>query len=147
MLEWDNRHAAGLRAVSTRGGWVFFTGGVAMARVAVLDDYQDMALKMADWRMLPSDTSVQVFNDHLSQEQAVAERLTRLYRVHPSARSVGSDWPTMSAGLASVLDDRPASAQQLCDMADQALYASKKAGRGRCIAWSELGRARSSHAA
>jgi phosphoglycerate dehydrogenase-like enzyme len=46
-----------------------------MARVAVLDDYQDVALKMADWGLLPSDTTVQVFNDHLAQEQAVAERL------------------------------------------------------------------------
>jgi phosphoglycerate dehydrogenase-like enzyme len=46
-----------------------------MARVAVLDDYQDVALKMADWGVLPSDTTVQVFKDHLSQEQAVAERL------------------------------------------------------------------------
>ena len=46
-----------------------------MARVAVLDDYQDLALKMADWSALPSDTAVQVFKDHLSQEQAVAERL------------------------------------------------------------------------
>jgi phosphoglycerate dehydrogenase-like enzyme len=46
-----------------------------MARVAVLDDYQGVALKMADWSRLPSDTTVQVFKDHLSQEQAVAERL------------------------------------------------------------------------
>jgi phosphoglycerate dehydrogenase-like enzyme len=54
---------------------VFFPGGVAMARVAVLDDYQDVALKMADWSLLPSDTTVQVFKDHLSQEQALVERL------------------------------------------------------------------------
>jgi phosphoglycerate dehydrogenase-like enzyme len=46
-----------------------------MARVAVLDDYQDVALKMADWSLLPSDTTVQVFKDHLSQEQALVERL------------------------------------------------------------------------
>jgi phosphoglycerate dehydrogenase-like enzyme len=46
-----------------------------MARVAVLDDYQDVALKMADWSVLPSGTTVQVFKDHLAQEQAVAERL------------------------------------------------------------------------
>jgi phosphoglycerate dehydrogenase-like enzyme len=54
---------------------VFFPGGVTMARVAVLDDYQDVALKMADWSLLPSDTTVQVFKDHLSQEQALVERL------------------------------------------------------------------------
>jgi phosphoglycerate dehydrogenase-like enzyme len=46
-----------------------------MVRVAVLDDYQKVALKMADWSILPSDTQVQVFRDHLSDEKAVAERL------------------------------------------------------------------------
>jgi phosphoglycerate dehydrogenase-like enzyme len=46
-----------------------------MVRVAVLDDYQDVALNMADWSMLPSETQVQVFRDHLSDEKAVAERL------------------------------------------------------------------------
>jgi phosphoglycerate dehydrogenase-like enzyme len=52
-----------------------YPGGTAMVRVAVLDDYQEVALKMADWSILPSDTQVQVFRDHLSDEKAVAERL------------------------------------------------------------------------
>jgi phosphoglycerate dehydrogenase-like enzyme len=46
-----------------------------MTRVAVLDDYQDVALQMADWNVLPPDTKVQVFRDHLSDSEAVAERL------------------------------------------------------------------------
>ncbi|HXH13441.1 MAG TPA: D-2-hydroxyacid dehydrogenase family protein [Alphaproteobacteria bacterium] len=46
-----------------------------MARVAVLDDYQGVALQMADWSVLPSDVQVQVFRDHLSDPQAVAARL------------------------------------------------------------------------
>jgi hypothetical protein len=46
-----------------------------MTRVAVLDDYQDVALQMADWNVLPPDTKVQVFRDHLSNSEAVAERL------------------------------------------------------------------------
>jgi phosphoglycerate dehydrogenase-like enzyme len=46
-----------------------------MVRVAVLDDYQAVALKMADWSVLPSDTQVQVFKDHLSDEKALADRL------------------------------------------------------------------------
>ena len=46
-----------------------------MVNVAVLDDYQDVALKMADWRVLPSNARVQVFRDHLPQVGAVAERL------------------------------------------------------------------------
>jgi phosphoglycerate dehydrogenase-like enzyme len=46
-----------------------------MTRVAVLDDYQDVALQMADWSGLPPDTKVQVFRDHLANLEAVAERL------------------------------------------------------------------------
>jgi hypothetical protein len=31
-------------------------GDMTMTRVAVLDDYQDVALQMADWNVLPPDT-------------------------------------------------------------------------------------------
>ena len=44
-------------------------------RVAVLDDYQDVALKMTDWSVFPSDVQVQVFRDHLADSQEVAQRL------------------------------------------------------------------------
>ena len=43
-----------------------------MARVALLDDYQGVALRMADWKSLPAGTEVQVFRDHLADEGAVA---------------------------------------------------------------------------
>ena len=46
-----------------------------MPRVAVLDDYQEVALEMADWGILPSDVDVEVFRDHLSDQDAVVERL------------------------------------------------------------------------
>ncbi|MGQ4810470.1 Hydroxypyruvate reductase [Candidatus Entotheonellaceae bacterium PAL068K] len=46
-----------------------------MARVAILDDYQQVALQMADWKALPAATEVQVFQDHLVEVNAVAERL------------------------------------------------------------------------
>ena len=46
-----------------------------MTRVAVLDDYQDVALHMADWRALPADVEVQVFHQHLADEPALVERL------------------------------------------------------------------------
>lgn len=46
-----------------------------MVWVAVLDDYQGVALEMADWGTLPAGTDVQVFRDHLSDETAVAARL------------------------------------------------------------------------
>src|SRR5881628_1799005 len=47
----------------------------AMPRVAVLDDYQDVALKMADWSALAPDCRVQVFRDHLTDRDALADRL------------------------------------------------------------------------
>ncbi|HEX2186070.1 MAG TPA: D-2-hydroxyacid dehydrogenase family protein [Chloroflexota bacterium] len=49
--------------------------GDAVVRIAILDDYQGVALQMADWGTLPTGTEVQVFRDHLADEVAVAERL------------------------------------------------------------------------
>jgi phosphoglycerate dehydrogenase-like enzyme len=46
-----------------------------MPRVAILDDYQGVALEMADWSVLPPDCHVQVFRDHLSDREALVERL------------------------------------------------------------------------
>ena len=46
-----------------------------MARVAILDDYQDAALGMADWKSLPAGTEVVAFRDHLHEPDAVAKRL------------------------------------------------------------------------
>jgi phosphoglycerate dehydrogenase-like enzyme len=46
-----------------------------MPNIAVLDDYQGVALQMADWSVLPADCRVQVFRDHLSELEAVATRL------------------------------------------------------------------------
>jgi phosphoglycerate dehydrogenase-like enzyme len=48
---------------------------MSKTRVAVLDDYQDVALQMTDWSRLSLDTDIQVFQDHLSDLDAVAERL------------------------------------------------------------------------
>ena len=42
--------------------------------IAVLDDYQNVALSLADWSVLDGRASVSVFNDHLSDADAV-ERL------------------------------------------------------------------------
>ena len=44
-------------------------------RVAVLDDYQDVALSLADWSVLDARATVTVFNDHLADSDAVVERL------------------------------------------------------------------------
>ncbi len=46
-----------------------------MKRCAIIDDYQDCALGMADWASLGPDVEVTVFNDHLADEDEVARRL------------------------------------------------------------------------
>ena len=46
-----------------------------MVRVAVLDDYQGVALDMADWDSLPAGAEVRAFSDHLDDVEAIAERL------------------------------------------------------------------------
>lgn len=44
-----------------------------MTKVAIIDDYQNVALKMADWDSLEAE--VEVFTDHLEDEDDVAARL------------------------------------------------------------------------
>jgi lactate dehydrogenase-like 2-hydroxyacid dehydrogenase len=43
--------------------------------IAVLDDYQHVALSFADWLALDGRATVTVFNDHLADSDAVVERL------------------------------------------------------------------------
>ncbi|HEX3396098.1 MAG TPA: D-2-hydroxyacid dehydrogenase family protein [Steroidobacteraceae bacterium] len=44
-------------------------------KIAVLDDYQGVALQMADWSPVTARAQVDVFNDHLADAEAVAKRL------------------------------------------------------------------------
>ena len=44
-------------------------------KVAILDDYQDVALKIADWSALPDGWEPVVFRDHLADEDRLVERL------------------------------------------------------------------------
>lgn len=46
-----------------------------MIRIAVLDDYQNASLEMADWSPLAGRAVITVFNDHLSNFDKVVERL------------------------------------------------------------------------
>lgn len=46
-----------------------------MSRIAILDDYQDVALACADWNSLPGSPEIRVFNEPILGEDAVAERL------------------------------------------------------------------------
>jgi phosphoglycerate dehydrogenase-like enzyme len=44
-------------------------------RIAVLDDYQNVALSLADWSALDERATVTVFDDHLADPDAVIKRL------------------------------------------------------------------------
>ena len=44
-------------------------------RIAVLDDYQNVALSLADWSVLDARATVAIFNDHLADSDAVVKRL------------------------------------------------------------------------
>ncbi len=61
----------------------------------------------------------------------IAERIVRLFARHPAAREEGELWPGLSVGVATVLEGGARSGLELRRMADEALYASKRTGRGR----------------
>ncbi|MEV7649358.1 D-2-hydroxyacid dehydrogenase family protein [Arthrobacter sp. NPDC089319] len=44
-------------------------------KIAILDDYQDVALSSAPWEQLPAGIAVERFTDHLDDVDALAERL------------------------------------------------------------------------
>lgn len=46
-----------------------------MVKIAVLDDYQNVARSMADWSALPATAEVTVFNDHVADPDALVRRL------------------------------------------------------------------------
>jgi phosphoglycerate dehydrogenase-like enzyme len=44
-------------------------------KIAILDDYQNVALKMADWSALATRADIAVFDDHIADPEALVERL------------------------------------------------------------------------
>src|SRR5947199_4367716 len=44
-------------------------------KVAILDDYQNVALRLADWSAVRRHAEITVFNDHVADPSAVVERL------------------------------------------------------------------------
>jgi D-3-phosphoglycerate dehydrogenase len=44
-------------------------------RLAILDDYQNVALKLADWSSVKGDVDITVFNHHLGDDDAVIKAL------------------------------------------------------------------------
>ncbi len=48
---------------------------MANLRVAILDDYQNVAMQMADWTPVAERADIAVFNDHVSDPDDLVERL------------------------------------------------------------------------
>ena len=44
-------------------------------KIAILDDYQNIALKLADWSTLARRAEIMVFNDHIADPAAIIDRL------------------------------------------------------------------------
>ena len=52
-------------------------------KIAILDDYQEVAMKLTDWSSIPGHPEIKVFSDHISDFGKLVDRLS----------------PTMSFGL------------------------------------------------
>jgi phosphoglycerate dehydrogenase-like enzyme len=46
-----------------------------VVKIAILDDYQNVALSIADWSAVAKKADITVFNDHIDQTDALIERL------------------------------------------------------------------------
>src|SRR6516162_9021716 len=44
-------------------------------KIAILDDYQNVVLRLADWSGIRKHAEIVVFNDHVADSSAVIERL------------------------------------------------------------------------
>jgi phosphoglycerate dehydrogenase-like enzyme len=95
-------------------------------KIAVLDDYQGVALTMADWSILQGRTEITVFNDHVSSEDEVIERL-RPFEVicvmrerTPLNRRVISSLPNLelivSTGMANAAIDSDAASEHAVEV-------------------------------
>jgi len=59
------------RPKSITAGWI----PMKKYKIAVLDDYQNVALESADWSVLRDRADIAIFHDHLADRDAVIERL------------------------------------------------------------------------
>jgi phosphoglycerate dehydrogenase-like enzyme len=91
-------------------------------RIAILDDYQGVALSMADWTVLDGRATVTLFNDHLANADAVVARLQEFDVVcvmrerTPMTRAVISQLPKLrliaSTALRNASIDSAAAAER-----------------------------------
>ena len=56
-----------------------------MIRIAILDDYQNVSLELADWSPLAGRAEITVFNDHLSKFDEIVEDKGVMILVDPKA--------------------------------------------------------------
>lgn len=95
-------------------------------RIAVLDDYQNVALSMADWSVLDGQAIVAVFNDHLSDAEALIARLQDFDVVcvmrerAPLTRAIISRLPNLrliaSTGMRNVSIDQAAAGERCIEV-------------------------------
>jgi len=52
-----------------------WTLAMRLYRCAILDDYQNVALRMADWSKVAGEIDIKVFNDHLGTQEKVVSAL------------------------------------------------------------------------
>lgn len=77
----------------------------------------------------------------VADAEKAAARVADLFRVHPEGVGLTCPWPGMSIGIASVQYHGARDAPTLRRMADAALYASKRDGRGRITVFCPSGHA------
>jgi len=91
-------------------------------KVAILDDYQNVALKMADWSAVADRAEISVFNDHLTNPAAIVGRLLPFDVVcvmrerTPLSREIILRLPNLkliaSTGLSNASIDMPAAQER-----------------------------------
>ena len=79
-----------------------------------------------------------LFDTDRKEAKSVAHRLAESFACHRKARTLGGDWPTMSIGVALAHEDGAHDERELFHLADEALYASKRAGRSRATMYREI---------
>ena len=81
-----------------------------MARIAVLDDYQGVALSIGGWERLPADSEIEAFRDHLIRRgrAGAASAALRCHRRDAGAHSVPAQPAQPPAQPAAADHDRHA---------------------------------------
>lgn len=71
----------------------------------------------------------------------IAERFVRMFSSHPTGKGLPCPWPTMSVGVACSREHRSTSPDHLKQLADEALYQAKRAGRDATCIYGDSARA------